>query len=338
MKPILATDQFSINGVPSDIDAMGKAFPQGWYQLTKGMEVNIMARLAWPVYSKYYGPYHFFQAVPDDGNWFYQDWLVYAEACARLLVLVMGGQMGGSDPMVDVEGGSLIPDSLLPKLFPNMTLAQQRAAGYALLLRELKCFCDTFEALTGKLLVIYTGKAFWEMIGGASATWAARHKLCVAVYPYDDYADPAEYLAAIEGVMAGTKPLPGIEIPAPWTRADYIQITGRLPVTLIPGYAKEPNWAKTADMSIVVNNAPIPAPASPSGAQPAFTSYLPIAGYNPNVHAEPNGLHPAIGLLPPDTVVEIDNNLVGAYGHFQPTQQFKAGGWVYMPYMQKKGN
>ena len=64
-------DLFELNGIPSDIDAMHNAFSFGWYQLTGGMTVTPMARKAWPIYSKYYGAYHFFDPNPDK-NWTHQ--------------------------------------------------------------------------------------------------------------------------------------------------------------------------------------------------------------------------------------------------------------------------
>jgi hypothetical protein len=322
MTRTLGTDLFALNGIPSDIEAMAAAFPFGWSQLTNGMTVNIMARLAWPVYSKHYGGYHFFNPIPD-GNWLYQDWMVYAEECARLFVLVMGENYGGCAPMVDVE--TAISDSTLALLFPKQTIAQRRASGNALYLRMLKLFCDTVEALTGKLPVIYTGKYFWESIGGATATWAARLPLCVAVYPFDNYTDPAKYLAAISDIMTGASHLPPVGVPAPWLQATYVQFTGRAPATLIPGYATGKNWAKTVDMSIKVDAAPTPTPAGPV---PLYPAYKVIPGWNPNVHEAANSTSKALGYILSSTIIFIDTLVVGGYSHFQPNNTFLNGGFI----------
>ena len=330
MNPVLCIDQFALNGIPSDIEAMYAAYPAGWYQLTNGMTVNIMARLAWPTYAKHYGPYHFFNAVPDN-NWIYQSWDVYAEECARLFVLAMGGNFGGCAPLIDAESGGMIPDSILALLYPKLTIAQRRTAGNVLYLRLLKIVCDTVELLTGKLPIIYTGKSFWESIGGPAATWAARLPLMLAVYPFDNYTDPAQYLAAITDIMTGARQLPTVGVPAPWTQADYVQFTGRAPIRLIPGYATGANWAKTADMGIVVSNA---APDPHPGPIPLYPAYRVNPGTNPNVHVAQNSSSPILGYILSGTVVSIDT-IVNGYGHFQPFTPYLNGGWVLMTSLTK---
>ena len=99
----------------------------------------------------------------------------------------------------------------------------------------------------------------------------------LAVYPFDNYTDPAQYLAAITDIMTGARQLPTVGVPAPWTQADYVQFTGRAPIRLIPGYATGANWAKTADMGIVVSNAaPDPHPWSVQTSCGSHLSYLSI--------------------------------------------------------------
>jgi hypothetical protein len=317
--PTLGLDQFSLNGIPSDIEAMHKAFPFGFYQISNGMNVNVMTHRAWPTYSKYYGGYHFFQPNPD-GNWIYQNWEIYAEACAYLFLDSMKGNYGAT-PMIDVE--AKISESNLDKLYPTDVESVQHAKGNALQMQMLRIICDIVDAETKQTSIIYTGKNYWEAeLGGANQAWAASHPLMVANYPFDLYSESA-YLSSIKGVMNGVS-LPNIPIPKPWTKAKYIQFTGRAPISLVPGYSKESNWAKTVDMSVEIKESPYPA-------------YKVKQGYNLNVRY-PDYSSPSIGLLLyTDGIVffvdTVDTNT--GYSHFQPTTKFPKGGWVWSAWIEK---
>ena len=249
MTAILGLDQFSLNGIPSDLEAMHSAFPFGWYQISNGMTVGIMTRRAWPVYGKYYGGYHYFNPNPD-GNWLFQSWNDYAEACAWLFLDSMKGNYGGTAPMIDVE--ARISQNYLQLLFPTLSPSQQAQQGNLLYFQMLKIICDIVENETGKIPVLYTGNNFWHSINGQTQSWVSRYPLMIAIYPFDNYSKEADYSAAISQVMNGTNTLSTIQIPAPWTSATYIQFTGRAPASLVPGYADENNWAKTVDMSFKV--------------------------------------------------------------------------------------
>ncbi len=249
MSATLGLDQFMLNGIPSDIDAMYHAFPYGWYQISNGMTVGIMTRKAWPVYGKYYGGYHYFNPNPD-GNWLFQSWNDYAEACAWLFLESMKGDFGGTAPMIDVE--AKISQYYLQLLFPNLTASQQAQQGQVLYFQMLKTILTIVEQETQQIPVLYTGNNFWHSINGQNQSWAARYPLMIAFYPFDNFSKEADYSAAITQVMNGTNTLSTIQIPAPWTSATYIQFTGRAPASLVPGYAAENNWAKTVDMSFKV--------------------------------------------------------------------------------------
>lgn len=322
MSSVLGIDQFSINGIPSDIDLMAKTFSFGWYQMTNGMTANIMARKAWPIYAKYYGPYLFFDPVPD-GNWMYQSWDTYADEVAYNFLLTCRGNYGGTAPMIDVE--KMIPDSTLNYLFPNDTLATKRTKGNVLHLRMLKRLYDIIELETKKIPIIYTGKSFWEYIGGTAATWASRSPLLMAIYPYDNYTSQTEYLTAVRGVMDGTKKLPDFPVPAPWTHADYIQFTGRAPASLVPGYAKESYWATTVDLNIKLE-VPVVIPST----SPAY-----ITMYALNVHETSLPGSKILGIIDQNTTVYVDIPDQGSYAHFLPQGEFTKGGWVFTPYIKK---
>ena len=316
----LGIDQFSINGIPSDIDAMHAAFPFGWYQLTNGLEVNVMARRAWPVYSKYYGGYSFFNPYPGN-NWIYQDWNIYAEECARLFVRTMDSRYSGNTaPMIDVE--STLSDSTINTMGWTRSQANQKT------LAMLKIFCDTVESITGRIPVIYSGYYFLMALDAPTAPWLARLPLCLAVYPYDNYSSATEYLGAIQGIMNGTKQLPALSIPAPWTFAAYCQFTGRAPASLVPGYAKESNWAKRVDLNIKFKEVIIPPPP------PTYPAYRVNANAVPNVRETPSGTGKWLGTLPANTLIYIDTQMNG-YSHFQPIPSFPQSGWVYSAYITK---
>jgi len=253
MSATLGLDQFMLNGIPSDIDAMHNAFPYGWYQISNGMTVGIMTRKAWPVYGKYYGGYHYFNPNPD-GNWLFQSWNDYAEACAWLFLDSMKGVFGDTAPMIDVE--AKISQNYLQILFPNLTASQQAQQGQVLYFQMLKTIFTIVEQETKQIPVLYTGNNFWLSINGQTQSWASRHPLMIAIYPFDNFSKEADYSAAITQVINGTNTLSTIQIPAPWTSATYIQFTGRAPASLVPGYAVENNWAKTVDMSFKVVQEP----------------------------------------------------------------------------------
>ena len=319
--PVLGIDQFALNGIPSNIEAMHAKYDFGWYQISNMLSVNVMARTAWPVYAKYYGGYAYFNPVPADGNWFYQDWNLYVDESARLFVATMNGNYGGTPPMVDVE--QPIADSVLARLFPGEPYANQVYKGKQLYQNELKLFLETVEKLTGKIPIIYTGRSFWEdVVGGAGASWAARYGLCVANYPYDAYYSQDAYLAAIQGIMNGTLNLPAIPVPKPWAQANYIQFTGRAPASLIPGYASGKNWATTADINVLVPTAP------------TAPTYRVLAGYNPYVRAVDSSAGTILGVMYAGSVINVDTiDKATGYAHFQPTSAFKGGGWVWFLYL-----
>ena len=321
-KPTLGVDFFSINGIPSDVDAMAAAFPFGWYQISNGMEVNIMTRLAWPTYAKHYGPYFFFNPYPGD-NWMYQSFLVYAEEAARLFVQVLNGNFGACPPMIDVEQN--FTDATLALLYPGGTIAANRAKGNQLFMQMLKITSDTIESLTGKIPVIYTGYFFWSAFNTSDTAWAARNPLCLASYPYDNYSSQSAYLTALQGIMSGAVTLPAAYVPAPWASATWQQFTGKAPASLIPGYAKESNWANTVDMSILKVVAPVP-PISTN-------TYLTTVAVN--VHSAPSGTSSIIAILPQKTEVQVYGTPTAGYSRISadgvtPQQ------WVYSSYLIKE--
>jgi hypothetical protein len=335
MTTILGIDQFSLNGIPSDIDAMHQAFPFGWYQISNGMEVGIMVRKAWPVYARHYGGYHFFNPIPN-GNWVFQSWSDYAEACAWLFLDCMRGNYGGCAPMIDVEArGSL---NYIKLLFPALSESQQIQKMNELYFQMLKIICDLVESETGQIPVLYTGNSLWLELGGQTQAWAARLPLMVAVYPFDNYTNQAEYLAAIKKIMDGTAALPLVKVPAPWSAATYVQFTGRGPASLIPGYAKEANWAKTVDISIQVAKE---ATTEPKETPPVVVVIPPGPAANlfrcnrdVNVREAPNLAAEKLGTLPKGTVVKIDQ-AQDAYSHFVPMGEFPQGGWIYTSFLVK---
>ena len=340
MSTILGIDQFSINGIPSDIDAMHQAYPFGWYQISNGMQVGILARKAWPVYSRHYGGYHYFNPNPD-GNWLFQNWNDYAEACAWLFLDCMKGDYGGCAPMIDVE--ARVSQNYLQLLFPGLSKSEQIQKGNQLYFQMLKTICDLVEQETGQIPVLYTGNNLWLDLGGQSQAWAARLPLMVAIYPYDNYTKESEYLAAINKIMDGTATLPKIDIPAPWTAATYVQFTGRGPASLIPGYAKEANWAKTVDISIqVAKEMPQPGTGNPPDkketpagvTEPAHETAAPLFQPNRdvNVRSGPSQAAEASGTLARGTIVKIDQVKDG-YSHFIPMLQFPQGGWIFSAFL-----
>lgn len=333
MAPILGIDQFSINGIPSDIDAMFQAYPFGWYQISNGMQVGILTRKAWPVYSRHYGGYHFFNPNPD-GNWLFQNWNDYAEACAWLFLDCMQGDYGGCAPMIDVE--ARLSQNYLQLLFPTLSKSQQIQKGNQLYFQMLKTICDLVEQETSQIPVLYTGNNLWLDLGGQNQAWVARLPLMVAIYPYDNYTKESEYLAAIQKIMDGTAALPKVDIPAPWTAATYIQFTGRAPASLIPGYAKEANWAKTVDISLQAAKEAAPAgittPAGSKEATPETGSSLFQPNRDVNVRAGPSQAAETSGTLSKGSIVKIDQVKDG-YSHFIPMLQFPQGGWIFSAFL-----
>jgi hypothetical protein len=348
MTTTLGIDQFSLNGIPSDVDAMHNAFPFGWYQISSGMEVGIMVRKAWPVYARHYGGYHFFNPNPN-GNWIFQSWNDYAEACAWLFLDSMKGDFGRFAPMIDVE--ARVSLNYLKILFPNLSLSQQIQKGNELYFKMLKIICDLVEQETGQIPVLYTGNSLWIELGGQTQTWAARLPLMVALYPFDNFSNQAEYLAAIKKVMDGTAALPEVKIPPPWTAATYVQFTGRGPASLIPGYAKEANWAKTVDISIQVAKEAIPVKETTPGIKETTpvvketTPVVVVTSHDPgtnlfrcnrllNVHEGPSQATEILGNLPKGTVVNIDQ-VQGSYSHFLQLVQYPQGGWIFSSFLEK---
>lgn len=346
MTAILGLDQFSLNGIPSDIDAMFKAFPFGWYQISNGMTVGIMTRKAWPVYGKHYGGYHYFNPNPD-GNWIFQSWIDYAESCAMLFLDSMKGNFGGTPPMIDVE--ARISQNYLQILFPKLSPSQQTQQGNILYFQMLKKILEIVETETGKTPVLYTGNNFWLSINGQNQSWASHYPLMIAIYPFDNFTKEAEYLAAIQKIMDGTNTLSSIQIPPPWTAATYIQFTGRGPASLVPGYTVEPNWAKTVDINIQVAKETIPTPMNTEthgvpDAGPAKEPLMPVAPsiiknlfsstHLLNVRSGADKNSELLGNLPPGSTIAIDKQK-GEYSHFTPLPQYPVGGWVFSSFLVK---
>ena len=149
----------------------------------------------------------------------------------------------------------------------------------------------------------------------------------MAVYPYDNYTSQIAYLAAIQGIMNGTRKLPTLSIPQPWTSATYVQFTGRAPASLVPGYAKEATWAQTVDLNIQIEALQLP----PSPIYPAYQAASVL-----NVRKTPSMSGEWLGYLWVGTIIHVDtNDTSSGYSHFQPIPAFPVGGWVYSSYLKK---
>lgn len=315
----LGVDFFSLNGIPDDVDKMAEKYPYGWYQLSNGLTVNPIGRLAWLTYRKHYGGYHFWQPYPG-GNWLYQDWKLYARECAELFLERMGGNYGGYSPLVDVE--TTVPQSYITA--KSLTLSQ----GLDLQLDMLLDFLDVVQRRTQMTPEIYSGYYIMTGLEANRRPELANYPLCLAVYPYDNYTDNFEYMTAIQGIMDGTRKLPKLFIPAPWTKAKHVQFTGRAPSYLIPGYTKESNWATTVDLSIEIEDTTTPTPT------PTYPQY--IAVWNCNVRKTPQGSGDWEGILWSNSLIYVDESKIqNHYAYFEPTIQFPNGGYVYLDGIKK---
>lgn len=74
---------------------------------------------------------------------------------------------------------------------------------------------------------------------------------------------------------------------------------------------------------------PTPAPTPPQPLYPAYTAIYPL-----NVRSGASQTSPSLGVMPAGTKVFIDT-VTNNYSHFQPTQTFQQGGWLWSAYLKK---
>jgi hypothetical protein len=189
---------------------------------------------------------------------------------------------------------------------------------------------------------IYTYPAYWNGLGAHTQPDGLNYLLHMAQWPLDNWIAnipiwPYNFrLPKLQSMMsqiaAGTmKPMSLL----PWgTNIMAWQFTARAWTADVPGH---PAIKKVCDMNAILkpwwNTVVPPAPAPVPG--PAYPSYRVVPGANPNVHTLPNSGSPILGYVLHDTVLYVDPAIItNGYGHFQPTVQFPAGGWVAMLYLK----
>ena len=242
------------------------------------------------------------------GAYHYVDWRQSELTQAQLFTDTMAGDWGELPPVADFE----------------MPSAPSDANG------RLWNFLQAVEQTTGKVPAIYSGFFYWLQYGTSNPGWL-KYPLWLAWY-------------AEESI---------IKVPPPWASWKMWQFTGNGdgPKYGSTGLSMDMSYFNgTVDDLKAFAGSPTtpPIPTHPDicptcGQKwptivpvPIYPVYKVNAGYVPNVRSGPSAATSVLGILPSNTIIQVDTvDNASGYDHFQPIPAFPAGGWVYSLYIAK---
>lgn len=212
---------------------------------------------------------------------------------------------------------------------------------------DLRIYFDTLDQALGELVPLYSGQPYLDFLAIRAADrlydwpdFLRERPVFFSAYPYRlpyrGQSLPAgeqfnQWNLAHRTYSRPIKPdywrsWPGI--PTLWQFDDHGTIPGITGIPGIPGNSVDldTDWPPEAE----------PEPKPQPEAAPGRKRYQVLATARPNVRSGPSTSYaPPLGTLEPNTIIEVDQDIVNGYAHYAGLDHKPVSGWVYISYIKE---